>query len=155
MPTVLSLAQRQTTGSPSPTTDLGEKKKRKRGRIYYSMTGTTLATSSYDSHDNRISVTDARSHVTASSFDDLGRVRSVTSPDTGTTSATYDQAGNLLTLTDAKGQTITATYDALNRPLTQSYPGAAREIVSTYDQPFKGRLSAIQVEESNRSFAVK
>lgn len=115
--------------------------------------GTTLATSSYDSHDNRISVTDARNHATTSSFDDLGRVRAVTSPDTGATSATYDQAGNLLTLTDAKGQTIAATYDALNRPLTQSYPGAAREIVSTYDQPFKGRLSTIQEEESNRSFA--
>lgn len=114
--------------------------------------GTTLTTSSYDSHDNRISVTDARRHATTSSFDDLGRVRSVTSPDTGTTSATYDQAGNLLTLTDAKGQTLTTTYDALNRPLTQSYPGAARNIVSTYDQPFNGRLSAIQEEESNRSF---
>jgi len=114
--------------------------------------GTPLAIATYDNHDNRISVTDARDHTTTSNYDDLGMVRSVASPDTGTTNATYDEAGNLLNIVDAKGQAVSYSYDALNRPLTQSYPGTVRDIVYTYDQPFKGRLSAIQEEESNRTF---
>ncbi len=114
--------------------------------------GTATAGYAYDRHDNLTNVTDARGKVTASTFDDLGRQRTLTAPDTGLASSTYDAAGNLLSRTDAGNRTVSLSYDALNRPTRQSYPGAARDILFTYDQPTLGKLSALQEEESSRSF---
>jgi len=114
--------------------------------------GTAVAAIAYDSHDNRTQVTDARGKITRFTYDDLGRLRTVTAPDTGLTSAAHDAAGNLLTLTDAR-QTVSFAYDALNRPIRQSYPGAARDLLFGYDQPAIGKLTQVQEEESNRSFA--
>ena len=114
--------------------------------------GTAVAAIAYDSHDNRTQVTDARGKTTRFTYDDLGRIRTVTAPDTGLISAAHDRAGNLLTLTDARGQTVSFVYDALNRPIRQSYPGAARDLLFGYDQPAIGKLTSMQEEESSRSF---
>ena len=115
------------------------------------MAGQVVATLAYDSRDNVTSVTDARNHVTTSAYDDFGNVRSVSAPDTGATISAFDAAGNLLTRTNARNQTISLTHDALNRPLRLSYPGAARDLAFTYGAG--GRLSAVQEEESSRSFS--
>ncbi len=115
--------------------------------------GTALASYTYDSQDNPVSVTDARGHVTRFTYDDLGNRLSVTSPDAGTTRMSYDPAGNLVSRTDAGNRTTTFAYDALNRHLRQSVPGAARDIVFTYDADVPGRLASVQEETSNRGFS--
>ena len=61
-----------------------------------------------------------------------------------------DAAGNVLSQTNARNQAITFTFDALNRPLSQNYPGAARALAFTYGPG--NRLTSVQEEEGSRSF---
>lgn len=114
---------------------------------------TIAAAYTYDGDDNPVTVTDGAGHVTTLAYDDLGNLRSTSAPDTGLTIAVQDPAGNLLTRTDAENRTVSFVYDQLNRPVRQSYPGAVRDLLFTYDQGIVGRVSAIQEEESDRSFA--
>jgi len=116
------------------------------------MAGDLLSTLGYDRLGNISSVTDGRSHVTISTWDDFGNVQSIQSPDTGLTKLGYDLAGNLTSRVDARNQTITMSYDALDRPIRQSYPGAARDTVLSWDTGYPGKLSGIQEEYSDRSF---
>jgi len=114
--------------------------------------GDAISALGYDRQDNVTSVTDARNHITTSTWDDFGNERSIQAPDTGLSKLSYDLAGNLTSKTDVKNQTVAYTYDALNRPVKQTYPNAARDILLTYDTARPGKLSAIQEEFSNRSF---
>ena len=54
-----------------------------RRRLTEKRAGEQIAGYGYDSQDNIIGVTDARSHVTTSVYDDFGRERKVVSPDGG------------------------------------------------------------------------
>ena len=115
--------------------------------------GDAVSSLAYDRQDNRTSLTDARGHVTASTWDDFGNERTIQSPDTGLTKLSYDLAGNLTTMVDAKNQTVAYSYDALNRPVKQTYPNAARDVLLTWDTVQPGRLSTVQEESSSRSFS--
>ena len=112
-----------------------------------------ISSLTYDRGGNLNKVADSREHNTTYTIDDFDRIQSIQSPDTGLTKYSYDPAGNLISRTDAKNQVTQNTYDALNRPVQQNYPGAARPILLTWDFLSTGRLGSIQAEYSDHSFS--
>lgn len=112
----------------------------------------------YDVNDRLKQVSAPNAATTQYVYDDLGNLLQEVSPDRGTTTYTYDAAGNVKTMTDARGITVTYTYDALNRATLVDYPGAAEDVVYTYDTGSEctfgaGRLCAVQDASGTTRYA--
>lgn len=104
---------------------------------------TPLLQYAYTPNGQRKSLIDANGNRTTYVYDGLDRLATMQYPvttrgagvsDTTNTEAfTYDGNGNVLTRTKRDGSVITVTYDALNRPLTNQYPGHVNDRFFTYD----------------------
>jgi RHS repeat-associated protein len=99
----------------------------------------------YDIQDHLTSVTDAEGNVTAYVYSDRDLLTRQVSPVSGTTTYGYGDDGELISEIDARGISVAREVDALGRVTGVDYPGAALDILYSYDTGAfgKGRLAAI------------
>ncbi|WP_193748516.1 polymorphic toxin type 28 domain-containing protein [Paenibacillus sp. PAMC 26794] len=91
-----------------------------------------LATYTYDSVGNVISVTDGNGNLTTNSYDALSRLSSVTDAENKKTSYTYNLGDDLTKVTYADGKTVQKRYDEMGRLLVQTDP-LGQVTTYTYD----------------------
>ena len=97
---------------------------------------------------NRITVTDALSHVTSFAYDSRNRLTTATDPLSHVTVYGYDSGGNQTTVTDPLSHTTTTQYDALNRATTMT---DARSGVTVLVFDSAGRNTVVVDPVSNRT----
>ncbi|SLK14730.1 MULTISPECIES: RHS repeat-associated core domain-containing protein [unclassified Paenibacillus] len=91
-----------------------------------------LATYTYDSVGNVISITDGNGNLTTNGYDALSRLTSVTDAENKKTSYTYNLGGDLTKVTYADGKTVQKRYDEIGRLLVQTDP-LGQVTTYTYD----------------------
>lgn len=91
-----------------------------------------LASYSYDTKGNLISVTDGNGNLTKNGYDALSRLTSVTDAENKKTSYTYSLGGDLTKVTYADGKTLQKRYDEVGRLLVQTDP-LGQSTQYTYD----------------------
>jgi len=86
----------------------------------------------YDSNNNRLSVTDKNGKTSLYSYDAMGRLTLTTFPDGTTEGATYNAEGHRLTLVNGAGQTTSYEYDKRGHVLRTTFPDGSFT-TTTYD----------------------
>ncbi|MGG4132072.1 RHS repeat-associated core domain-containing protein [Paenibacillus illinoisensis] len=81
-----------------------------------------LASYSYDTKGNLISVTDGNGNLTTNGYDALSRQTSVTDAENKKTSYTYSLGGDLTKVSYADGKTLQKRYDEMGRVLVETDP---------------------------------
>jgi len=94
-------------------------------------------TLTYNTQGQLLTRTDAQSHTTTLGYTAAGGsgtgnyLTLVTGPVSGaTTACTYDSANRVHTVTDSEGYVVTYAYDNLDRPVTVTYPDSTTEQTS-------------------------
>lgn len=109
----------------------------------------------YNALDQIVGVTDAKGLTTSYTYNAFGETLSQTSPDTGITAYVYDAAGNRIRQTDARRVTVIYAYDPLNRITRADYPGAAEDLIFTYDGGDYGQGRLTHVTDASGTTAYR
>jgi YD repeat-containing protein len=105
-----------------------------------------------------VAYADPRTITTTYVRNGFGEVIQENSPDAGTTTYVRDARGLVTQMTDGRGIVSNMTYDNAGRLLTETYPAAAAEnVTSTYDDiangnKGKGRLTKVQDQSGTTEF---
>ncbi|HEY9070824.1 MAG TPA: RHS repeat-associated core domain-containing protein [Candidatus Ozemobacteraceae bacterium] len=108
-----------------------------------------ITTSTYDSHNNKLTETDPKGRTTRYAYDATGNfLLAVTDPMGDVTSFTYDLRGNKVSYKNPLGQITRREYDLLDRE-TRSITGDGRWVKTEYDA--SGRVAATEESDHTRT----